>query len=335
MSKKGKNDVSTAIGLLKEVYGNNYLRIPKNITFKLEDNKKCTIILKEEYVKNKNMQENANAFEGWAVAIHFAMKTSQKYIGDKIILDIDQDVNKESHETRHWRRFLYRALRFKQQYEWFTLSDNLDYATKKFDETLKKGKFVNNVANGTAGKKNNHNNENVIEVKLEEKGKLRDVIKAFDIGNDKVFRQLPVGLFKDEVKTENLFFPGGKSAIDLWTWNEDIFEVIELKTLNPMIGIVTEIFFYANYMYDLLVNSEKLFAVNDTTVNEVDRGQEHIRRGLYKEVIGIMLADKYHPLIDGKFLLDILNANGDVKIKYAKCSYEYELKISGIEENNN
>ena len=29
-----------------------------------------------------------------------------------------------------------------------------------------------------------------------------------------------------------MIFTGGKSAIDLWTWNGDEFDVIELKTKN-------------------------------------------------------------------------------------------------------
>lgn len=326
MNKKGKNDVSTAIGLLKEVYDNNYLRLPKNITFKLEDNKKCTIILKEEYVKNKNMQENANAFEGWAVAMHFAMKTSQKYTGDKIILDIDQDFNKGSYkETGHWWRFLYRALHFKQQYDkWFCLSPELGCEVEKFAEYLKNNKFVNNVAKGTAGVKSTHNKESSVEAKLSKKNVLKEIMKkTYDVGDKEVFRQLPVGLFEGEVKKENKVFTGGKSAIDLWTWKGDedaSFEVIELKVSNPMIGIITEIFFYSNYMYDLMVGIDFNFVLNKPIGKKDDRGYHYLKKGHYKQIIGIMLADKYHPLIRKEFI-EILNDNQtNDAIKYIKAN---------------
>lgn len=338
MSQKEKKDNLEAIELLKKVYGEDkgHLDLPSAIIFELKDKERCCITLKAKQVQTKNMQMDSNAFEGWAIAIHSAMSSSKspEYVGAEVVLDVDQDFENINYEgAGHWGRFLYRVLRFSQQYEWFTLSERLKNETTKFEKFLKSNKFTNNVANGAAGEKSDHNKENVIEAKLSEKYKLRDTIKnTFDVGNNDVFRQLPVGLFKGEVKKKNIIFTGGKSAIDLWTWNEDVFEVIELKALNPMMGIITEIFFYTNYMYDLLVNSEKLFTVNEPVIKGDDRGYSNIwkNKDKYKRVIGIMLADEYHPLIDVDFL-NILNANGNVGIKYEKCGYKYELEISGVE----
>lgn len=365
MNKEENN--SMAENLLRGVYKKNWseneqkhsgIRLPSRIKFDLED-KKCTIVLDAELVKNENMQENENAFEGWAVALYYALSNSTEYTDNKaeIILDIDGTVQNFSVGKGHWGRFLYRALRFEQQYKnWFTLSERLKSVTEDFEKFLQESRLVNNIAVGEAGEKLVRNKENVIEAKLAENNALQDIMReTYDIGSNKVFRQLPVGLYKVEgkegsaflaggksalsgvkVEKENEVFTGGKSAIDLWTWKGNIFEVIELKTLNPMMGIITEIFFYSNYMYDLLA-SDGLFSLNKPNGKGDDRGYTE---NIYKneklksqdiQVKGIMLADKYHPLIEQPSFMDILNENGtDGKIQYEKAKYESEFLIRGI-----
>ncbi len=148
-----------------------------------------------------------------------------------------------------------------------------------------------------------------------------------DIGNNEVYRQLPVGLFENEVSKETMIFTGGKSAIDIWTWNNEEAYLVELKTLNPMVGIITEIFFYANYMRDLL-SKDGLFTLNKAKRNK-DRGYSEILRNDFKKVNGMMLADKYHPLITDK-TIDVLNAGKNEEIHYIKATYSYDLKLTGI-----
>ena len=58
-----------------------------------------------------------------------------------------------------------------------------------------------------------------------------------------VGRQLPVGLFEGTKAKAHMVFTGGTSAADFWAVDGDTIKVYELKSKNPMVGIITEIFF--------------------------------------------------------------------------------------------
>ena len=323
---------------LKYAFGGR-TKLPSNVQFILENNERdCRIKLNPQKVQTENMQTDANAFEAWAVALHIALNES-----GMIILDVDGEFTSMEYEQNgHWGRFLYRALRFSEQYEWFALSDKVELQVKKFNEYLKSNVFTNNPPEGEAGIKEKHNNENIVEAMFAEDIELQ---KKFDFfAGNVVYRQLPVGLFKvvDDISEERKFykysketmiFTGGKSAIDLWTWNGDEFEVIELKTKNKMAGIITEIFFYANYMYDFLVRGDGNFILNKPkplNISENDRGYANIYNILhsdgFKKIRGIMLADEYHPILENEKVLTVLNNNG-IDIKYEKAGYKYRLII--------
>lgn len=320
-----------AIKILRVEFGNNGLKLPGNVSFVLEeDQTQCRIKLNPKKVQTENMQTDANAFEGWAVALHIALAKP-----GKIILDVDGVFDKIPYETNgHWGRFLYRALRFSQQYkEWFVLSEQVESVVKEFEKYLGDKYFTNSIGEGEAGIKESHGGENIVEAKFAEAGKLQEVID--DVGDNKVYRQLPVGLFNvtEDVKagkksyhcsSEKEIFTGGKSAIDLWTWNKNEFEVIELKLNNPMMGIVTEIFFYSNYIYDFLIREDGRFILNaPQKETNNDRGYSNIlhNRDGFKRVCGIMLADRFHPMLEKPIFLDILNKKSDVDIKYIMASY--------------
>lgn len=316
--------------LLKKMmayYNNENLQLPSGIEF-IQKNDACyRMILSAKKVQEKNMQVVDNAFEGWAIAVYIAMEKNVK-----IILDVSGEFNYDGYEKEgHLGRFLYRALKFNEQYDWFDLSDYLIQETAKFNLFLNDSLLTNNIANGEAGTKDDHNKENVVEAKLAESGELKKLIgNDLNIGNNNVYRQLPVGLFKDKVSKATMIFTGGKSAIDLWTWNEEDFYVVELKTLNPMIGIVSEVFFYSNYMRDLLLENG-MFELNKNTKKKAkdDRGYSDILdiyQGL-KCIKGVMLADGYHPLVNRE-VIKVLNAGTFSEIEYSMQSYKYELKIT-------
>ncbi len=323
--------------MMKNFYGNQSLKFPSSIDISVEETKEeieCTITLDYKYVKEKNMQINCNAFEGWGIVIYTALRS--EYDNDKdVTVKLDLSSKEVEFAYGHFARFLYRAQRFEEQYEWFKLSDELkavlETKAKEFDELKKKGQYWNNIPKNKAGIKKQYNNENIIEAHLAEGTLLKDVIadkKIFDGGQ--VYRQLPVGLFKGKVEKKNGIFPGGKSAIDLWSLNKDTFYVVELKTKNPMVGIITEIFFYTNYMWDLLIGNN--FTLNCEDLNEENRGYSDIQNGKngVKRINGIMLADKFHPTLENKLseILEVMNSNGNKNIHYDKAAYKYELVIS-------
>ena len=314
----------------KEDSKKNNLKFPQKMDVELNtDDRVCKITLNAEYVKKENMQKNGNAFEGWSIAIYTSLKEQFNDIRIRLCLDDYSGVDSNK-INGHLARFLYRAGRFCEQYAWFGLSDELCKVLEEKAQVFQKHEYTNNVPEGDAGIKNTHNNENVIETKLEEGTNLKELIGSkLDFGSNPVHRQLPVGLFRKHVKKENNVFTGGRAAIDLWSWNHDTFHVVELKTLNPMIGIITEIFFYANYMRDLLVE-ETTFTLNRKT-NKNDRGYSDIlgNLGEFKKVNGIMLADKYHPMLENKAdeILEVMNNNSDARIQYYKIDYDYKLCV--------
>jgi hypothetical protein len=235
----------------------------------------------------------------------------------------------------HYCRFLYRIMKFEKQYEWFKLSDNLTKEALNFKQYIEKSKqlgyiLINNIGNKEAGTKVEHNLENNVEKFLAEEYHLKQLLSGcVDFGDNPVYRQLPVGLFKvktrnEEPHTENMIFTGGKSAIDLWSWKDNTFHVIELKANNKMVGIITEIFFYSNYMYDLLIK-DGLFTLAEKTKKENnDRGYHYLLENEFEKINGIMLADEYHPIVN-EAVLKLMNDNSCSDLKYYKSTYSCEI----------
>ena len=297
-------------------------KIPSNLKIE-EDGETVRITLNAKRIQEKNMQEPGNDFEGWAIATYAC---AQK----KVVLCVDGDFGISEAEyigKGHLCRFLYRVMKFSEQYKWVQLSEGLKNELGKFKSYLQAHRFTNNIGKGEAGNKNKYDDENAVEAKMAEDGVLRSVVKSINIGNGKVYRQLPVGLFEDKVGRNSAVFTGGKSAIDLWTRNGNEINIVELKTNNPMMGIVTEIFFYSNYIYDLVM-PDGLFTLNDLPKGKEDhRGYEEIwnSREQIAKINGIMLADykKLHPWIDEE-LRKILNDNGMETLKYYIESYHLQ-----------
>lgn len=332
---KGKAELHCNIEMTKmhgkeKVKDFRKVRKPRGLTVEENDNE-IRLILDGKKVEEENMQVTCNAFEGWAVAAQACILNEES--NKKVVLDVkpgvhyDQDPEKTKNEG-HLARFLYRAMRFDEQYDWFMLSEELSKEVKEFRHFLESGVFINNIATCDAGNTNREEDENAIEDILSKGNTLKTVLSdVVDVGNNDVFRQLPVGLFKDEVGKENRIFTGGKSAIDLWTYNNNEISIVELKYKNRMIGIITEIFFYANYMYDLVTQNDR-FIMNTTPNKTPARGYEKLTVKGFDTVNGIMLADKtgFHPLVNEKGL-EILSNGSNPKIKYYMAKYGFKGEV--------
>lgn len=351
--------------ILKEKYEIALSDWPRDIHLSAEKNE-LTLILNDKAVgfkpKNENkkenesyrwinMQEDSACFEGWAVVL----KAQNEKISIKLKVDGIENFNFNSASTRksdlnntkkHYARFLYRAARFLEQYgDWFFLDKSLADIVEKFKEEYleKEGlSLTNNVPTRDAGV--NQKRECQVETALADnknKEYCLSILKGADClvdeENQVLYRQLPVGLFVDEVSTGNALFTGGASDIDLWTINkeEKIFQIIELKangksdngteSQNRRIGIITEIFFYSNFMRDFLVRNKR-FKLNSSKTKF--RGYNEIVSLKKKQGIGIngiMLSNGYHPLIreHEKKILQTLNANS-AGIKYFCAKYNLE-----------
>ncbi|SES96098.1 hypothetical protein SAMN04487771_1002107 [[Clostridium] aminophilum] len=298
-------------------------QIPEAITID-SDGAVVTITLDGKKVVEDNMQDTGNAFEGWAIVAHIC---SQK----DVVLKVNKITSfpKDSFIGHgHFNRFIYRIMKFSEQYNWFSVDSPLEAEINRFRDFIDKNVLVNNKPTKEA-EESDRIDENSIEKKLSEDGILKKVLgETPDIGTGKVYRQLPVGLFSGEKSKDTAVFTYGHSAIDLWNKDGNTINIIELKYNNNMIGIITEIFFYSNYMLDLVSNTG-LFHLAE---NEGDncRGYAELKKGM-ERVNGIMLANSYHPCIEDERCLKELNKNKlKDRLKYYCVKYDAKIIVVDI-----
>lgn len=330
-----------AVKILKDDLGVESLRsFPKNIHIHYNDSEhiltmmllpKAVGLVKGDYV---NMQDNAAAFEAWC----FIIKAYTNIKNLKIKLDIDGVVNDryvgEIPSNGHLGRFLYRILKFKEQYgKWFVLSDVLEAMRKNFADFLSSGEFVNNEPSKEAEDDEDAlGTEGYVEKRFCDDDSLGKLILGFSGENVVMNRQLPVGLFKGEKSDATAVFTGKKSAIDFWLLCKNGLNIYELKANNKMVGILTEIFFYSNYMRDVCWHKSLETKQNVTIRNpqKTDRSYNKLCDGIENitKITGWILADEFHPLITDA-VINIMNDNGiESELQYNKKQYDLKIDIN-------
>lgn len=330
-----------AVKILKENLGVKNLRaFPRDITIAYDDSKHIlTMTLLPKAVglgkgDAVNMQDNAAAFEAWC----FIIKAYTNIKNLKIKLDIDGVVNDkyvgEIPSNGHLGRFLYRILKFKEQYEWFLLSDVLEGMRKKFADFLRSNdKFVNNEPSKEAEDDEDVlGTEGYVEKRFCDDDSLGKLILDFSDKNVVMNRQLPVGLFKDKKSDATAVFTGKKSAIDFWLLYNNKLNIYELKAKNKMVGILTEIFFYSNYMRDVYWHNSLETKQNVEILNpkKTDRSYNKLCDGIKKitQITGWILADEFHPLITDA-VINIMNDNRiKSELQYNKKQYDLKIDIN-------
>ena len=313
----------------------------------LEKGKVC-ITFSAKDIQEKDMHKKETAFEGWLFALKDCINDEEIKIRmsleGKIIFNDCQGNQKYIGQT-YLSRFLYRVMKFREQYMWLELDETTNRCVDDFKNYISHGIFKNNIGAGKANKSKENYPENQMEGVFAEPGELsKELSNIIDIGNNVVNRQLPVGLFVDNVSRETPIFSFGHSAIDLWTWNEDEFNVVELKAHNAKTPeIFSEIFFYTNYMRDLIC-PEGLFTLNEDEKYikrrlQYDKGNEgnqlrgygylRQRKRKIKKINGILLADDedcFHPFVN-EYTIKIMNQNSNIGIHYFKALYDHNRII--------
>lgn len=300
---------------LKKTLNNRNIRLPANIGF--NGNEKELIMTLTESgagfgTKPLNMQENGAAFEGWAVAIYVHYMKCAGYV--TLELQKNRALPVEPYTAvPHYSRFLYRAMKFSDQYSWFRLSEQLRDAVEAFRDYLGSHDVTNNFPLNEAADKGKL--ESKVEGKFSDDAEgTRALQTRLGISDShcKIYRQLPVGLFEGEVAESTGLFTGGSSAIDLWTIFGDTLYVIELKADNKMVGALTEVFFYANYVYDMYVQPAYRFRMNPGKADFCGYQELLIRASELRKVKGLLLLDKdsLHPLLSK----DVLGALNDIQL---------------------
>ena len=281
-----------------------------------------------------NMQDTRACFEAWCLIIKAKTEEQKKEPKLEIVLDVKEitvaDYDGKLPKNGHWGRFLYRILKFSEQYkDWFKLSHDLGEIKEKFKNYLDSNKFVTSAPDKEPKEDiANYNLESYVEYLFcDSISAQKDILNL--PSRTTIDRQLPVSLFEGtKPSTTNVVFTRGKSAIDFWAVDGDTINVYELKSDNPMVGIITEIFFYSNYVHDVFISKSL----------DHGKGSVEIEDGTYrsydkikgKQVKGIMLSNSnrkgWHSSLVPPIrtaIEKIMNANGmSGAIQYEFLEYQ-------------
>lgn len=297
----------TILSQLKVKTQVNRIKLPEYIDFKIKDSTLYMAIKPSKrengivvnYV-TENMQTDNAAFEGWAICL----KTWLPEKIEKVCLKWTPLV---SDDNLHYNRFLYRAVRFSEAYDWFSI----DYSLKEIVDMFKNKltALANNFGNKEPSKPNSRG-EKYLEYMIVHKHELK-FKKELEI--EYLNHQLPVGVKRNGKS----FFTGRASAIDLWGLKGDTISIFELKYKNKMVGIISELFLYTCIIRDMILN-----VIAAPNSNECKRECEKVlysRISNITEIKACMLSEVYHPLVTEQ-TIGLMNANnhlsGQPKITY-------------------
>lgn len=271
------------------------LKVPLNIDFTSKDGILTITMSRKGLIAN--MQNNESAFEGWAIAI----KSLLPNVAKKVVVSWAGDTISEN--NTHYTRFLYRVIKFIDSYKWASIEFKDERAAKDYNRIKNElEKWVTNFPSKSA-------EENAVHEEARLERQLNQILPG---DHD---HQLPVGLFFEEVssKPENERTPRNASQIDLWSIQEDIFTVYELKKKdNRKVGIVSELMFYVNVVKDLTERKIKFGkGAEFVTERNYHKVFENINEKKIEKVVGVFLTNDLHPILNlnKKGLFEILNNN--------------------------
>lgn len=157
-----------------------------------------------------------------------------------------------------------------------------------------------------------------------------------EYSND-ISRQLPMGLYEGTVEDKNVVFPGDGADLDMWGLSSDKSKMViyELKILkragverdkSAMVGIISELMFYANYAYDMYSNQRDQERFDPSPVPKKD-AREYKRlkdasEGVIDGIQAYFLTDKLHPLITPRVLKE-MNIG---RILYGALKYDWTVE---------
>ena len=290
-------------GILTKLQG---IDIPRDL--KMEEDLDTLILTIQKEGINANMQENASAFEAWAL-----LGKAKGY--NKILLKKEKDIEIEKEE--HYNRFLYRALCFNKLFEWFILEHDILEEVNIFQEKyLNSEKLIFNVPNNESIV-NPANPEAIMEHYFTTNTEITN--KLLNINAIQFYSQLPVGTFYEKKSNTTRVFTGGKSAIDFWGITGETLNIIELKAgENKSLGVLSELFFYTCLMRDFYINK----LAKPSGESNV-RGFDRLINTEIKEICGFILTENIHPQIEIAYE-ELKKANYiDHKIRFSEKIVQY------------
>jgi hypothetical protein len=248
-----------------------------------------------------NMQDNAAAFEAWAL---YARVAGYKHV---VLSESDFTEELRGIKNLHYNRFLYRVACFDKGFDWFAVSDRLNKKIETFENTeLKRDLFVN-VPVSLPKEPNLKSREAVMEKRLAHEINREYLNSVLETNINMFYRQLPVGLFGERVITGKAIFPSDKAAIDIWGLEGDKFHLIELKVgKNRDLGVLSEVFFYACFINDMycsrhLERKDPVDLQKYKFDGDYTRGYSQLSKANVSSVAVYILTERKHPRLDDTF----------------------------------
>lgn len=309
-----KQEIASELNTLRN---NTSIKLPSSLTMSIENGYLTIEISSCETVKN--MQTDSAAFEGWALVLKNWIKDINKVI---LKWDCVSENCLTGNKTQHYQRFLYRAKRFSDAYSWVNIHpDNQSSLDKLIIDSC--DKIVLNSPSKPRPRNFDvkKNWEDYSESQLEEFILSNDDAKNRFYNNFNLTRadnQLPVGVFKGEVRNSNKIFTGGKSAIDIWGINiENVFCIFELKKSgNTKVGALSEMLFYSYVIQDVV--NRKI---------EISPKFKHYGEVLKcKKVKCYLLAPHTHPLINQDVFTLLNRTSSNIEYVNAKITNKFEFE---------
>jgi hypothetical protein len=309
---------------------NRSIKLPSGISF-VGEGKDVQLSLSAEGV-TANMQDNAAAFEGWCLAL-------RRWCGVEVVLQwTPPSPDATVSQRRHYERFLYRAARFQNLFDWFRIEESLYTIEVGGARALEHRPLFLNVG-GVRGLEQESASEGHSESALEHRLLTSSEFAAhYGLAQGTRDRQLPVGLFSEKTPSRNSqIFPGGKGAIDLVCLDAQTLWIFELKAgENIPVGTVTEMFFYTSLIRDALHGGPFTFAEALADARIQPEALSKVTR-----IEGVMLGHDLHPLLDSG-LISILNeavkkrwnaepSRAHVRFRADRISEGGELKIATVD----
>jgi len=284
------------------------IKIPSGINFSIAGD---TVKIKlSSNAVSSNMQKDDGAFEGWALVL----KRWGNY--QNVIISWDKP---DLIANGHYQRFLFRLKHFSQDFNlWFSIDKDCQILLDdlKIKQTEK---YLLNIPS-KRGDKVSPNPEAELEDRLVNKD-LRETL--MNISNaTSLYRQLPVGVFENKVSKTASIFTGGKSAIDIWGFNNsNELLVFELKAdNNEKVGIISELYFYVSVLQMLRT---KIFKYE----NCLDEHKHLLEISGTTRIKAYFLSPTLHPLVDKK-ILELLNEVRPDEISYHYIQFNKEHKLT-------
>ena len=298
----------------------------------------------EIYIKNttENMQEDTADFESIIISIWSVDRSKT------IKLTFEKYVEEHDESARlHYMRFLYRVMRFRERYKdkGFILDDDdnvaeIDRFEKLYKDALENGKLWITKPQTQSGLKGyDKDSDTIISKEVTEnhlekwfvfqsqKKQLPEQMrKAF--GNNRLYDQLPCGMFINEVSSSTRLFNAG--YFDLWGVNDrNELCVFELKKENnKKLGIISELFFYAMVMKDMKKASKGKYS----RIRVNHRGFKSFVENEKDEVINaFFLVPELHSFLENperkKEFIKVLNEPND-GIKFGLITFDPKTIIN-------